>query len=175
MSKQLSVDYLPYVKALSLAVRQPDQPATAFKALDRAMQAVIGHKLLTVLLYHDQLQELERFYSSDLDSHPISGRKKVEKSAWSKQLLIEQHCYIGYNAADIQNYFPDYELIHSLGCDSILNVPVVYDGKTLGTVNLLHEENWYEQSDTEVAIILSSVTTSAYLQVLRSEGFPMSL
>ena len=111
-----------------------------FRALDAAMDAVIGHTYITILLYHADLQEIERLYSSNLDAYPIAGRKDVPDSAWTEKLLIKQECYIGYDANDIKKYFFDHELIHSLGCDAILNVPVVYDSVTLGTVNLVHEE-----------------------------------
>ena len=36
-------------------MRAPDQPKVTFQALDAAMKAVIGHKLLAVLIYHEAL------------------------------------------------------------------------------------------------------------------------
>lgn len=165
MSKQPPVDPLPHIKAVAAALRLPDQPGATFRALDAAMKAVIGHKLLTVLLYHPDLQETERFYSSNLEAYPIAGRKEVRPTAWTDQLLIGQRCYIGYNADDIREFFLDHELIHSLGCDAILNVPVVYDGETLGTCNLMHEEGWYDEGDTEIAMTIANVAAPAYLQI----------
>lgn len=165
MSKQPSTDPLPHIKALAAAVRLPGQPEATFRALDAAMKAVIGHKLLTVLIYHEDLQETERFYSSNLDAYPIAGRKQVRPTSWTQQLLIGQNCYIGYNADDIREFFLDHELIHSLGCDAILNVPVVWDGLTLGTCNLMNEEGWYDEGDTEIAMTIASIAAPAYLQV----------
>ena len=165
MSRQTSTNPLPHVHALTSAVRLPDQPMATFRALDAAMDAVIGHTYITVLLYHENLQEIERFYSSNLDAYPLAGRKDVPKSAWTEKLLINQECYIGYDASDIKKYFFDHELIHSLGCDAILNVPVVYDGVTLGTINLVHKEGWYEESDTETALTFAGIATPAFLQI----------
>ena len=165
MSKQAPIDPLPHIKALAASVRLPDQPMATFRALDAAMNAVIGHKLLTVLIYHEALQETERFYSNNLDAYPIAGRKQVRPTSWTEQLLICQNCYIGYNADDIREFFLDYELIHSLGCDAILNVPVVWNGVTLGTCNLIHEEGWYDKGDTEMAMTVASIATPAYLHV----------
>jgi hypothetical protein len=34
-------------------------------------------------------------------------------------------------------------LIEKLGCQSVVNLPVVVDGTLLGTVNCLHEENYF--------------------------------
>ena len=165
MSKQAPTDPLPHLKSIAVAVRAPDQPKVTFQALDAAMKAVIGHKLLTVLIYHEALQETERFYSNNLDAYPIAGRKQVRPTSWTEQLLICQNCYIGYNADDIREFFLDYELIHSLGCDAILNVPVVWNGVTHGTCNLMHEEGWYDKGDTEMAMTIASIAAPAYLRV----------
>ena len=165
MSKQAPTDPVPHLKSIAAAVRAPDQPKVTFQALDAAMKAVIGHKLLTVLIYHEALQETERFYSNNLNAYPIAGRKQVRPTSWTEQLLICQNCYIGYNADDIREFFLDYELIHSLGCDAILNVPVVWDGVTLGTCNLMHEEGWYDKGDTEIAMTIASIAAPAYLHV----------
>ena len=165
MSARPLVESLPHLVALAAAVREAGQPHTTFRALDAAMGAVIGHKLFTVLLYHPDESRTERFYSSHPEAYPIGGRKDVRPTAWTEQLLIGQQCYIGRNAADIREFFLDHELIHSLGCDSILNVPVVYDGVTLGTANLLHEEEWYDENDVEIAMTIASIAAPAYMQV----------
>ena len=165
MSKQTSTEPLHHIQVVSSALRQPDQPAATFRALDAVMDAVIGHTYITVLLYHAERREIERFYSSNLVAYPLAGRKDVPESAWTERLLIRQECFIGYDANDIKKYFFDHELIHSLGCDAILNVPVVYDGVTLGTINLVHEEGWYEEGDTEIALTLASIAVPAFLQI----------
>ena len=43
MSKQAPIDPLPQIKVLAASVRLPDQPMATFRALDAAMDAVIGH------------------------------------------------------------------------------------------------------------------------------------
>ena len=50
MSKQPKIDPLPHIYALGAALRLPDQPMATFQALDAAMDAVIGHIYITVLL-----------------------------------------------------------------------------------------------------------------------------
>ena len=51
MSRQARVDPLPHLEAVARAVMESGQPEPAFRALDRAMGAVIGHTLFTVLLH----------------------------------------------------------------------------------------------------------------------------
>ena len=48
MSKKAPINPLPHIKALAASVRFPDRPMATFRALNAAMNAVIGHKLLTV-------------------------------------------------------------------------------------------------------------------------------
>jgi len=44
--------------------------------------------------------------------------------------------YIGRTRQDIEQNFFDHALIVSLGCESILNIPVRWRGQTMGTLNL---------------------------------------
>jgi hypothetical protein len=59
--------------------------------------------------------------------------------------------------------FFDHALIASLGCAAVLNLPVVYDGRVLGTVNLLHEAAWYAETDIAVGLIFAALAAPALL------------
>ena len=52
--------------------------------------------------------------------------------------------------AAIRTHFADHELIISLGLESIVNLPVRWQGQVLGTLNLLHGPGYY--SDASVAL-----------------------
>ena len=52
-------------------------------------------------------------------------------------MLGEGKAYVGRSANDIRWAFADHERILSLGCESGLNGPVRYDGRVIGTTNLL--------------------------------------
>jgi hypothetical protein len=54
---------------------------------------------------------------------------------------------VGYDYDDVKWAFFDHELIRSLGCESAINVPVVYAGRVLGTMNLLDAAGHYKESD----------------------------
>jgi len=127
-----------------------------FGLLDNAFQDLIGHKLFTVLSYDKNLLELERIYSNNPLSYPLSGTKKLTNTDWSKKVFVDGKVYIGYNASDIKSSFPDYELIEKLGCRSVMNIPLILKGNVVGSVNLLNTENWYNDHQVFVANILSS-------------------
>ena len=165
MTRHARVDPLPHLEAVARAMMDAGQPDSGFQALDRAMQAVIGHKLFTVLLHHASARESERRYTNQPAAYPMGGRKPVTVSAWTERLFLERKPYIGRSAEDIRAVFFDHELILSLGCASVLNVPVVWNGRTLGTINLLHEAAWYDDADVPVAQTFAAFATPALLDL----------
>ena len=64
-----------------------------------------------------------------------------------RQVLQRGQPYIGRDRGDIRAVFFDYDLIWSLGCESVLNMPVRWNGKVIATLNLLHESGWYNAVD----------------------------
>lgn len=163
MSKQRSVDPLPHLHAVAAALARPGQPAAAFEALDRALGAVLGHRLFTLLRYHPDSGESERLYTNEPAAYPVGGRKALNPTPWSQQVLRDHKPYLGRTPDDIRAVFFDHALIASLGCGSVLNLPVVYDGRILGTVNLLHEPEWYDEGDIPVGLAFAALAVPGYL------------
>jgi GAF domain-containing protein len=161
MSKQPRVDPVPHLQAVAAAGSRAGQPEPLLQALDRALAAVIGHKLFTVLLHHADSGESERRYTNQPEAYPVGGRKALNPTPWARQVIHERRPYIGRTAADIRDVFFDHELIASLGCASVLNVPVVWDGRLLGTLNLLHEAQWYDDSDVPIALVFAALAAAA--------------
>jgi hypothetical protein len=159
-----------HLAAVGAAMRDAGQPQATFRALDAALGAVLGHKLFTVLLHHAATRESERLYTSNPTAYPVGGRKELQDTPWSRRLIGEGRPYIGRNAADIREHFPDHALIASLGCDSIINVPIAWNGRVLGTVNLLHEEGWYDDGDVSIGLMFAPLAVPAYL--LAAQGNP---
>jgi GAF domain-containing protein len=81
--------------------------------------------------------------------------KKKRDTAWGRQVLEQGEPYIGYSADDIRANFNDHEVILGLGLQSVLNMPVRIEGHTLGTMNLLHERDYYGAQDLETASLLA--------------------
>jgi hypothetical protein len=156
---------LPYLHAVAASLAEGGQPGTTFAALDRAMAGAFGHKLFTVLVFHPGTRESERFYSSKPKEYPVGGRKPFNPTFWAQQVLIEHRPFIGRNAADIAAVFYDHALIHSLGCDAVLNLPVVHDKKLLGTINVLNEAGWFDESDIPLGLTFAALAIPAYRMV----------
>jgi hypothetical protein len=163
MNRQVHIDPRPHLEAVSAALTQAGQPEPLFRALDRALGAVLGHKLFTLLAYHPDAAESERCYTNQPVAYPVGGRKPVTPSPWMERLFRDHIPYIGRTADDIRAVFFDHELILSLGCASVLNVPVVWNGRTLGTINLLHEAGWYDESDVPIGQVFAALALPGFL------------
>ena len=129
------------------ALKQPGPPETLFKAVDEALAEVVGHKLFTLLYVAPDGKRVKRLYTNMPKEYPVGGYKEIKETAWHKQILGQKKAWVGYNKKDIQWAFFDHELIVSLGCESAMNIPVLYNGRLLGTMNLLDAEGHYKESD----------------------------
>jgi len=157
MSKPPKIDPLPHLNAVATA------ESDIFAALAQGLGATIGHRLFTVLRYHRDSGETERFYSSNPDAYPVGGRKPPNPTFWTQHLFVERKPYIGHDADDIRAVFFDHELILSLGCESILNLPVCQKGAVIGTLNLLHGPGWYDGSDIPLGQVFAALAVPAFL------------
>ncbi|XDZ66395.1 GAF domain-containing protein [Alphaproteobacteria bacterium LSUCC0684] len=155
--------YQHAIDLLLSAQRRTPQPREIFSTLDQVMGEEIGHRLFTVLRQHRHPRELERLYTNQPQAYPFSGRKVIVPSRWTSEVLDHGNPYIGYTAADIRDAFPDHETITALGCASVLNIPLVYEGVVLGSVNLLHEEGYYGEAHVNTARLLASFALPALL------------
>jgi transcriptional regulator with GAF, ATPase, and Fis domain len=162
VSRAARVDPRPHLEAVAAVATLPGQPQALFGALDAALGAVLGHRLFTLMRYHERTGESERIYTTHPREYPVGGRKPLNPTAWTEQVLKRQRPYLGRTPADVQTVFFDHALIASLGCGSVLNLPVVWDGRVLGTINLLHEANWYDDTDAPIGLVFAALAIPAY-------------
>jgi len=117
------------------------------KKIDRVIKSLIGHKLITFTVIDNKLNFCERIYSNNNKIYPILGQKKMPKNIWSKKVLKNKKHFLCKNKKDIKKIYYDFETIFSLGCGSIINLLVLFKGKPIGTINILHKENHYNLND----------------------------
>ena len=161
-------DPAPHIAAVQAAQAEAAQPAPLFAALDTAMGHAIGHRLFTILVVHPGAQESQRYYSNMPREYPVGGRKPINRTHWFRSVLDEGRPYIGRTHEDIADVFFDHVLIRSLGCESVLNVPVRWNGASLGTINLLHHANWYTEADIPAAEHFAALAVPGLLSVMRA-------
>lgn len=134
------VDYSKFYKSLSNNMGQPN---VSFKALYELVNNLVGIKLFTMTTFDIPNATAERIFSNMPNEYPISGIKPIIKSDWTEIVLDKGEDFVANNINDIAKVFSDYEIIDNLGCQSVINLPVIVDGNLLGTMNCLHEENYF--------------------------------
>jgi GAF domain-containing protein len=159
-------DRTAHLAAVAAALREADQPRATFAALESAMGAAIGARLFTILLKHTDGSS-ERTWTNRAE-YPVGGRKPPNDTFWARHVLDQQRCYRANDFAGIQAVFFDHALIRSLGCESVLNVPVVWQGATLGTINLLHAAGHYTEEDEALGLLFAALAVPAYLRLTRA-------
>jgi len=123
------------------------ETGAVFRAVDALTQKAIGHRLFTIMRLHAATHEVERLYSSLPDAYPVSGRKPKQGTPWGEQVLDRGEIFIANTPDEVRAAFADYELIFSLGIGAIMNVPIRYRGRSLGTMNICAEAGWFSDAD----------------------------
>lgn len=140
---------------------EPGQPERLFAALADRLREKVGYRLFT-LLYADG-DEVARIYSSDPVAYPVSGRKHMGPTPWGDHVLKGRQPWLGRDRAAIEWAFFDHALIASLGCGCCINLPVLYDGQVVGTLNLLDAEHRYDESHLAAALPYAPLVVPAFL------------
>ncbi|MFD1557387.1 GAF domain-containing protein [Paraburkholderia silviterrae] len=140
-----------------------EQPLALYRALDSALAQTIGHTLFTILRYDGKTNESVRIYTNMPMQYPASESKPVAGGRWADTVLTRGEAFIGATPDDLRAVFADHELIASLGCESVLNVPVRWRGKTVASLNLLHIRNWYRVVHVSLAQTFAQFALPALL------------
>ena len=149
--------------ALAHAHAEEDQPSALYHALDKVLADTIGHTLFTILRYDDATNESARIYSNKPAEYPTAAKKALSGGNWADIVLTRGEAFIGNTPDDLRAVFADHELIASLGCESVLNVPVRWKGRTLASLNLLHTRAWYREDHVPLAQSLAQYALPALL------------
>ena len=135
MKQVLGADDIAY--AMEIGASSQDTHA-AYAVVDDLAQRTIGHRLFTVMRYLRETVEVERLYSSNPADYPPGGRKPKQGTPWGDQVLDRGEVFLAADAEGVRAAFTDHALLARLGVGAILNVPIRFRGRVLGTMNLSH-------------------------------------
>lgn len=147
------------------AMKKTNQPETFFQALDSLLQQEVGHILFTLLAVDGG--EVVRIYSSDTEHYPVSGRKPMTDTPWGRHVIGEQKNFLAKDMDGLKWAFFDHELIASLGGGTQINVPVIFDGTCIGTINLTHRAGSYDETHVARVEALAPWLVPYFLQAAR--------
>ena len=138
------------------ALRGANDPAGLFRAVETLSAAVIGHRLFTIMRFDAERAEVERVHTSMPAVYPVGGRKAKRDTAWSDHTLRDMKVFRASGPDAIRAAFDDHATILSLGLASVLNIPLVLGGRCTGTMNLLHEADWYGPQDEPTGLLIGA-------------------
>ena len=151
------------IAAVTEATANAREPDAVFRAVEALARKAIGFRLFTVMRLHAETQEVERLYSSLPDAYPVSGRKPKQGTPWGEQVLDRGEIFIANSPEAVERAFADYQLIFSLGIGAIMNVPIRWSGRSLGTMNICGEAGWFTDADREPGKLIASLLVPALL------------
>lgn len=136
----------------------------AYEALQALVQATVGAKLFTVMIVDMENELSRRAYTSDPVSYPTSGTKPLNYGPWFDIVHKQRAFFIANTIEDIAKVLFDHELINELGCQSIVNMPIIIGDTLIAVVNMLNVEAHF--TPERVQMIRDVIAIPAKLAVL---------
>lgn len=160
-------DFAADLAAFDRAIANDTRPDAPWIALETLARKVIGARLFTTMTVDMKNEVARRAYTSDPVSYPSSGTKPIRYDSWFDIVHKERRSFVANTIEDIAVVFPDYELINSLGCQSVVNIPVEVGGELLGTVNCLDVADHYTPERVAASELLKMPARLAFLAAAR--------
>ena len=110
----------------------------AWRDLDDRAAATAGHRLFTATVVDTLAGLVRRSYSNMPADYPTSGTKPLKGNTgdWYETVMVQRRTFVANTIEDIAKVFPDHALIASLGCGSVVNLPIVLEDRLVATINL---------------------------------------
>lgn len=154
-------------EALARALALPGQPEPALKAIEAAAQELIGHRLFTILVLDHARGLNSRFYTSHPVEYPASGYKPIDRTREFYSIVVDRgEPRFLKDRETIIRTFPDHAAILGLGCESGVNMPVRWNGRTLGSLNLLHGAGYYGPQHRPALDVLAGLSITPFLHII---------
>jgi len=116
-----------------------------WSALCPRVATVCPYQLATLLEVDWDAQLVRRRYSSDEKNYPSGGVKRLMGSSWARHVLEQGKVLFVRGPDEMKDAFADHELLHSLGLEQALNIPVQSQGRVFWTLNLLRQQPAFNQ------------------------------
>jgi hypothetical protein len=131
--------------AFVAAISTAKDASSCWSALDQLAGDLVGHRLFTVMTVDMKAGLVRRAYSNQPREYPTSGTKPLHGNTgdWFETVFSQRRTFVANTIEDIAKVFPDHDLIASLGCGSVVNLPIVLEDELVAAVNLLAEPGYY--------------------------------
>lgn len=150
------------------AIRQAESRETAFRAWLDVVKQRLPFVQATALVSRPrpeaptQLGAVRRVYSTIPSAYPVGGWKQLSGSDWARKVLERGEVLVANSDAELQHYFPDHQLLKSLGTNTLVNIPVVVCKRTVGAFALLCAQVMPESAITEEIRLLGALAAPLF-------------
>ncbi|MDQ6640306.1 MAG: GAF domain-containing protein [Pseudomonadota bacterium] len=149
--------------ALCDVVAVAEDNAAFFAAVNAARREWVGDGMLTISAYDAERCCLARLWSSDRLAYPVGAIKYKADTPWTRQVLQRGEVFIGEGDAEIAAVFDDHKRIRGCGMHAILNVPLVWRRRCVGTFNVLRSQERWAADEIVYLRVLAQLTVPAVL------------
>jgi GAF domain-containing protein len=135
----------------TLSAGAAESPTALFKAIEDVATRRVDAGLITMMRHDAVASTVERLYSSNPQAYPVGGKKVKRDTAWGRKVLTEHRVLVSAGDEGLRESFDDHATIIGLGLHSCVNVPLVSEGKCVGTMNISRAQaDW---NDNEIALV----------------------
>jgi GAF domain-containing protein len=151
----------------TLSAGAAKSPTALFRAIEDVAARRVGAGLVTMMRHDAVASTVERLYSSNPQAYPVGGKKTKRDTAWGRKVLTEHGVLVSAGDEGLRESFDDHATIIGLGLHSCVNVPLVSEGKCIGTMNISRAQA--EWIDDEIALVraLGLAALAGVLMVIR--------
>jgi hypothetical protein len=128
-----------------------------FRLVERISAETMGWRLFTILRYVEAEGVVERVFSSEPETYPVGGRKRLASFPTNHGAMQQGEVFLAATKASVRETYADHESLFALGVTAILNVPIRHAGHRLGTLNLCGEEGMYGAAEVGRGRILGGL------------------
>lgn len=150
------------IRSLLWLVSQSASPEPVFVAVSRIVDETCGYRLLTVLQYDEPAGDVVRRFSTD-PQYPVGGRKALAQYPTNHAAIEAKGFFLAGTRDAVRQAYADYEQLLAMGITAILNAPIRYAGRRLGTLNISGGEGQYGLREVAVARMLSGLLVPCLL------------
>jgi hypothetical protein len=151
------------IQDIAFRIFRSESDAAALDVIESACADRFDHILFTALRIDYAAGVMTRLYSNRQDVNAAGGTKPIPSGPWADRLISQRRCYIGYSKEDLKEVFFDHEALWAIGCESVMNVPVVWRGDTVGTFNVLGGPAQYDEKDAAEMMMLGQFAAPLFI------------
>lgn len=114
--------------------------------------------------------DVRRIFSTVPSAYPVGGWKHLTGSDWSRHVLERQQVLVASGDDALAHYFPDHELLRSLGTRTLVNIPVVVCRRTAGAFAFLCAQEVVDEQAISTAQKLAALAAPVFLLPERADA-----